>query len=341
MREVLEKLLEGQILSKEEALMVFEKMAQGAMSESVCGGILCALRMRGERAEELGTLAEVILKRAKILNPQTRPLLDIVGTGGDNAKTLNISTLSALICAAVGLKVAKHGNRAVSGLLGSADLLEHLGLKIDTPPHLTKRCIEEIGFGFLFAPLYHPILANLAKVRRELGIRTIFNFLGPLINPALPEKLLIGAPTPEGARIMAQALRLLGREGFVIHGLEGLDEVSPEGETLLIEVSSETLREKILTPKDFGLKGKPLSTIKIRDKKEGIERAKRILEGEEDEGLEAVLMEASLGLWLSKKVKDLKEGIEVAREVQKRGEGMRILEKIKELQDERVFEKGL
>ncbi len=140
---------------------------------------------------------------------------------------------------------------------------------------------------------------------------------------------------------MAHALRLLGREGFVIHGLEGLDEVSPQGETLLIEVSSETLREKILTPKDFGLEGKPLSSIRIKDPKEGIERAKRILEGEEDEGIEAILMESSLGLLLSKKVKDLKEGIQVAKEIQRKGEGMRILEKVKELQDEGVFEKGV
>jgi len=341
MREILKKLLEGGTLSKEEALMVFEKMAQGEVSESVSGGILCVLRMRGERAEELWALAEVMLKKANLIDPKTRPLIDVVGTGGDNVKTLNISTLSALICAAAGLKVAKHGNRTASGLLGSADLLERLGLKIESPPSFTKRCIEEIGFGFLFAPLYHPILANVAKVRRELGIRTIFNFLGPLINPALPEKLLIGAPTLEGARIIAKALRLLGREGFVIHGLEGLDEVSPQGETLLIEVSSETLREKILTPKDFGLKGKPLSSIRIRDPKEGIERAKRILEGEEDEGLEAILMESSLGLLLSKKVKDLKEGIQIAKEVQKKGEGIRILEKVKELQNEGVFEKGV
>ncbi len=196
MREVLEKLVEGNSLSKEEALVVFEKMAQGEVSDSVAGGILCALRMKGEKAEELGALAEVMLKKARILNPQTRPLIDIVGTGGDNAKTLNISTLSALICAAAGLKVAKHGNRTASGLLGSADLLEHLGLKIDNPPHLTKRCIEEIGFGFLFAPPLSSYIGKLDKSKAGARDKDHFQLPGAPHKPRSSRKTLDRSPYP-------------------------------------------------------------------------------------------------------------------------------------------------
>lgn len=325
----MEKLIAGQSLSREEAEGFFLAVAQGEVEPPVLAGFLVAMRIRGERAEELEALARVMMQKAIRIDPRRRPLLDIVGTGGDGQSTLNVSTLSALLVASLGVAVAKHGNRAQSGRCGSADLLEALGISIEAPKERVQRAIEEVGFGFLFAPLYHPALAHAAPVRRALGMRTLFNFLGPLINPADPDYLLIGAPTQEGARMMAWALKGLGKRARVVHGLEGLDEVSPEGRTLVLEVSPEGVRERVLEPGDFGLDPIPLGALKVSAKEEAVERAKRILQGQEDPGLEAVLMEAALALDLVGAVEDLKEGVEASRRALREGRAWEVLQGLK------------
>ncbi|RLA85687.1 MAG: anthranilate phosphoribosyltransferase [Deltaproteobacteria bacterium] len=331
MKELLERVMAGLTLEPREAEVLFEAVADGRLEPVLLSAFLVAMRMRGERAEELSVLAKVMIGRARTIAPRRRPLLDIVGTGGDGLSTLNISTLSALIVAGAGVAVAKHGNRAVSSSSGSADVLLALGLRIDAPPGIMARAIDEVGFGFLFAPLYHPAMAHAAPVRQQLGIRTLFNYLGPLINPADPEYLLVGTPTQQGARIMAQALRLLGKRAMVIHGLEGLDEVSPQGETLVLEVTPKGITERILLPEDFGLDPLPIESIKARAPGEAFERARRILRGESDPGLQAVLMEGALGLYLVGKTTELPEGVRILREVVASGKAWEVLQRAKEM----------
>lgn len=329
MKGLLERVVRGEALAGEEAEGFFLQVAEGKVEPAVLAGFLVAVRMRGERAEELEALARVMMGKALKVFPRRRPLLDVVGTGGDGHSTLNLSTLSALVVASLGIPVAKHGNRAVSGRCGSADLLEALGLRVDAPRERVVRSIDEVGFGFLLAPLYHPALAHAAPVRKALGIRTLFNFLGPLINPADPDYLLIGAPTPEGARVMAGALYGLGKRALVVHGREGLDEPSPQGETLLLEVGPEGIREGVLTPGDFGLEPVPLEAIRVRGKDEAVERAKGILQGADDPGLPAVLMEAALALKLVGMTRELSEGVRLAREALREGRAWEVLERSK------------
>lgn len=333
MKELLEKVMAGHSLTREEAQVFFLGVAEGKVEPSVLAGLLVAMRIRGERAEELEALARVMMGKALRIFPKRRPLLDVVGTGGDGQSTLNLSTLSALVVASLGVPVAKHGNRAVSGRCGSADLLEALGLRVDAPREKVVRSIEEVGFGFLLAPLYHPAMAHAAPIRKALGIRTLFNFLGPLINPADPEYLVVGAPTEEGARIMAGALLGLKKRALVVHGREGLDEPSPHGETLLLEVGPGGIEEGVLRPEDFGLEPIPLGAIRVKGKEEAVERAKGILQGADDPGVPAVLMEAALALKLTGKVDDLRDGVRSAGEALKGGRAWETLRRAKEVMD--------
>lgn len=331
MKGLLEKVIKGEVLDVQEMEMVFSSMAEGELGPVLSSAFLVAMRTRGERPEELETLVRVMLRKAVKVPIAQRPLMDVVGTGGDGMHTLNISTLSSLVIAALGVKVAKHGNRAISSSCGSADLLEGLGLKIDAPMELMAQSVAQTGFGFFFAPLYHPCMANVQSIRKELGIRTLFNFLGPLINPADPDLMLIGAPSLEGAWMMARALRGLGKRAFVIHGLDGLDEVSPEADTVLLEVSPEGIFEKRISPEDFGLMRTSTQLLKVKGKEEALRRAKAILEGFEDPGRNAVLMEAALGLKLSGLVEDLREGVALSHEVLRSKRALEVLEKAKEV----------
>lgn len=331
MKELLEKVIKGDVLNTQEIETIFSSMAEGRLSPVLSSAFLVAMRTRGERPEELEALVKVMLKRAVKVPIAHRPLMDVVGTGGDGMYTLNISTLSALVIASFGVKVAKHGNRAISSSCGSADLLEGLGLKIDAPKELMAQSVAEAGFGFFFAPLYHPCMANIQPIRRELGIRTLFNFLGPLINPTDPELMLIGAPNVEAAWMMAKALKGLGKKAFVIHGLDGLDEVSPEADTLLLEVSPDGVSERRISPEDFGLKRTPTSLLKVKGREDSLRRARVILEGLEDPGRDAVLMEAALGLKLSCLVEDLKEGVVLSDEALRSKRALEVLEKAKEV----------
>ncbi len=243
----------GENLSFEQAHAAMNTILEGAASDALIAGFLVALRMKGETANELAGFASAM--REKCVRVDAGPdVIDIVGTGGDGAGTFNISTVASMVLAGAGLHVAKHGNRAISGRVGSADVLEALGVRIAMTPEEAVRAIREIGLGFLFAPHLHPAMKHAQAARRELKMRTVFNLLGPLANPAGAQYQVIGAPSPAAARIMAEALCHLGtRHSYVVHGLDGLDEVSTTDSTVVYDIQMNRVAERQWAPEDFGV----------------------------------------------------------------------------------------
>ena len=327
MREILEKVMSGNLLDPLEGGMVFGAMMDGQISQPMMAALLVALRIRGETPQELATLADVMMERAVRIDPGVTPMVDTCGTGGDNQSTLNISTLAALVVAGSGVPVAKHGNRSISSRCGSADLLEGLGLNVTLEPERVEASIRDVGFGFLFAPVFHPAMAQAAPVRRELGIRTIFNLLGPLVNPAGVEYQVVGAPSRSAANIVAEAFKLLGkRRVLVIHGMEGLDEVSPEGETIVLEVAGGSVSESRVSPSTWGYPCVALNRLVVDDREEAVERARVILGGGDDPAVEAVFMEAALALYCVGAAGDLKDAGRMAEETLRSGGAARVLQ---------------
>ncbi len=337
MREVLDRVLSGQVLEEGEGRAVFGAMMDGRVSPTVMAALLAGMRARGETPQELAALARVMMDRAVKVRPRRRPLVDTCGTGGDNQATVNISTLAAWVGAGAGVGVAKHGNRSVSSKCGSADVLEGLGLDLNLPPQGVVRSIDEVGFGFIFAPHFHPAMAHAAPVRRELGVRTIFNMLGPLVNPAEVNGQVVGTPTLGGAYMMAQASQLLGRKRvLVIHGLEGLDEVSPQGETLVLEVTPRGIKEFSLSPGSFGFPKVSLDEIRVSGREEAVARAKTLLEGKDDPARYVVVMEAGLAIYAVGEASSPLEGAHLAMESLDKGKALGVLERAVELAGEKV-----
>jgi len=337
MKGILEKVLSGYTLDYGEGEAVFGAMMDGAMTPVVMAALLAGLRAKGETPHELASLARVMMERAVKIHPKKRPLVDTCGTGGDGQATINISTLAALLVAGAGIFVAKHGNRSVSSKCGSADVMEGLGLNLDISPKDVEKSIDDTGFGFLFAPRFHPSMAHAAPVRRELGVRTIFNYLGPMVNPAGVDHQVVGVPTSEGAWIVAQAFQRLGKKKvLVIHGLEGLDEVSPKGKTLVLEVTSKGIEENYVSPDTFGFPPIPLDDIKVSGREEAVERAKAILEGREDPACYAVIMEAGLAIYCAGAASTPLQGVNQAQEVLESGRGLEILKRAVEFSNKVV-----
>ena len=233
-QQALARLLDGHDLSREESREVMNEIMVGEATPAQIGGFLVALRLKGETANEIAGCAEAMRTHALSVRPKRDDLVDTAGTGGDGARTINISTAAALVAAAAGAGVAKHGNRAVSSASGSADVLEALGFRLELPPEEIERSIDELGFGFLFAPTHHPAMRHAAPVRRELAARTVFNVLGPLTNPAGARAQVVGVYAPSLVRTIAEVLAQLGaRRAFVVHGAAGIDELSPAGPNLI------------------------------------------------------------------------------------------------------------
>src|SRR5213592_2662736 len=248
-QRALARLLDGHDLSREEAHEVMGSIMSGEATPAQIGGFLVALRAKGETADEIAGCAEAMREHALAVRPQRDDLVDTAGTGGDGASTINISTAAALVAAAAGAAVAKHGNRAVSSASGSADVLEALGFELELSPERIARSIDELGFGFLFAPSHHPAMRHAAPVRRELATRTVFNVLGPLTNPAGARAQVVGVYSAGLVRTIADVLAALGaRRAFVVHGAGGIDELSPVGPNLLAEVVDGSVRERTLDP---------------------------------------------------------------------------------------------
>jgi anthranilate phosphoribosyltransferase len=279
------------------------------------GGFLVALRIKGETAAEINGCAEAMREHVLAVKPKRDDLVDTAGTGGDNAHTLNISTAAALVAAAAGAAVAKHGNRAVSSSSGSADVLEALGFTLELPPERIERSIDELGFGFLFAPAHHPAMRHAAPVRRELATRTVFNVLGPLTNPAGARAQVVGVFAPDLVPTIAQVLLQLGaRRAFVVHGAAGIDELSPAGPNLVAEVVDGRVIARTIDPLDLGVPRCDAKELGGGSPAENAAAIRRVFEGADGGARDAILLNAAGAIAAAGHAADLREGLEIARE---------------------------
>jgi anthranilate phosphoribosyltransferase len=315
MQTTLARLLDGHDLSRAEARAAMDEIMRGEATPAQLGGFLVALRLKGETADEIAGCAEAMREHVLPVRPDRDDLVDTAGTGGDGGKTFNISTAAALVAAAAGAGVAKHGNRAVSSASGSADVLEALGFRLDLEPDRIAQGIDELGFGFLFAPTHHPAMRHAAQVRRELAARTVFNVLGPLTNPAGARAQVVGVYAPGLVRTIADVLALLGaRRAFVVHGAEGIDELSPAGPNLVCEVSGGKVRRREIDPRDFGVPRCKPGDLAGGSPDENADTIREIFAGARGPKREAVLLNAGGAIAAGGHTRDLEEGYRVATE---------------------------
>jgi len=311
--EVIARVVRGEALEEAAMEAAMETILAGEATPAQIAAFAVALRMRGETAEELAAAARVMRRRAKPLALSTGRLLDTCGTGGDGAGTFNISTTAAIVVAACGVRVAKHGNRAVSSRCGSADVLEALGIPLDADPERVRASLDEVGIAFLFAPAFHGALKHAAPVRRELGLRTFFNLLGPLANPAGASHQLLGVYDESRVAQVAHVLAALGVEGaWVVHGAGGLDEVSPSGPTRVAVLKGGAVTERVVEPPDFGLEPVPFEALAGGDAIVNARIARSILGGERGAPRTAVVMNAAAALCAAGETEDLREAAERA-----------------------------
>jgi anthranilate phosphoribosyltransferase len=314
-QHALVRLLEGEDLTREQARQSMAEIMLGEASPGQIGGFLVALRVKGETADEIAGCAEAMREHVLAVKPNRRDLVDTAGTGGDAAGTLNISTAAALVAAAAGAGVAKHGNRAVSSASGSADVLEALGFELELEPERIARSIDELGFGFMFAPTHHPAMRHAAPVRKELGTRTIFNVLGPLTNPARARAQIVGVYSAELVPTIAEVLASLGaRRAFVVHGAGGIDELSPAGPTLVCEVVDGGVRRREIDPLELGLARCDSADLRGGTPKENAAMIRAVFSGEAGPRRDAILLNAAGAIAAAGHAEDLGEGLELARE---------------------------
>jgi anthranilate phosphoribosyltransferase len=310
------RLLEGHDLTRAEAREVMGTIMRGEATQAQIGGFLVALRFKGETAAEIAGCAEAMREHVLPVKPQRQDLVDTAGTGGDNAHTLNISTAAALVAAAAGAGVAKHGNRAVSSSSGSADVLEALGFTLELPPERIEQSIDELGFGFLFAPTHHPAMKHAAAARRELATRTVFNVLGPLTNPAGARAQVVGVFAPDLVPTIAAVLSELGaHRAFVVHGAEGIDELSPAGPNLVAEVVDGTVVERVIDPLDIGVPRCMHGALSGGTPAENAAIIRSVLSGADGGARDAIVLNAAGAIAAAGHAEDLREGVELAREV--------------------------
>ncbi len=336
-KNYIKKITEGNDLTTEEVKDLFSMLMEGQATDAQIGAVLTGLKMKGETVEEISAAADIMREKAvKVPVKDKANLVDTCGTGGDKIDTFNVSTITAFVIAGAGAKVAKHGNRSVSSKCGSADIMEALGVKIDLKPEEAARAIDEIGLGFLFAPIYHPAMKNVIRQRREIGIRTIFNILGPLSNPAEASYQLMGVFDEKLVEPLARVLSLLGiKKGYVVHGLEGLDEVSITTETLVGEIDNGVIEVYKVKPEDFGLKRASVDDIKGGDLDFNLQIALEILEGEDKSPrTDFVALNAGFALKAAGIVNSIKEGIELAKESIYSKKAYEVLEKLRDFSKE-------
>jgi len=316
-QEALARVIEHREIFREEMLSLMRAIMSGEVSPVLISAIITGLRVKKETIGEIAAAAEVMREFAtKVPVKDADQIIDIVGTGGDGAHTFNISTASTFVCAAAGARVAKHGNRSVSSKSGSADVLEALGANINLKPEQIGRCIDEVGVGFMFAPLHHGAMKHAAPVRRELGVKTIFNILGPLTNPAGAKLELMGVFHPDLVGIQARVLERLGsRHVMVVHGLEGLDEISISGPTLVAELKDGKIAEFRITPQEFGLGAHDIGKIRV----DGVERSKAMvlaaLDDETGPARDIVALNAGASIYIAGLAPSLAGGVQKARAV--------------------------
>jgi anthranilate phosphoribosyltransferase len=314
-QEALGRLLDGHDLSRDEARSVMNEVMVGDATPAQIGGLLVALRLKGETVDEIAGCAEAMRAHVLAVKPARDDLVDTAGTGGDGARTINISTAAALVAAAAGAGVAKHGNRAVSSASGSADVLEALGFRLELPPARIERSIDELGFGFLFAPTHHPAMRHAAPVRRELAARTVFNVLGPLTNPAGARAQVVGVYAPSLVRTIAEVLAQLGaRRAFVVHGAGGIDELSPAGPNLVCEVRDGNVHEREIDPLELGVPRCAQDELRGGSPAENAEAIRAIFSGQNGGRRSAVLLNAAGAIAAAGQARDLADGLGYARD---------------------------
>ncbi len=327
MKEALRAVTEGRDLSSDEMAAVMHAIMGGEATPAQIGGFLVGLHMKGETVEEIAAAARVMRELATPVAVDSTHLVDTCGTGGDASGTFNVSTASAFVVAGAGGRVAKHGNRSVSSRSGSADVLEAAGVRLDLGPQQVARCIDEVGVGFLFAPLHHGAMRHAIGPRREMGVRTVFNLLGPLTNPAGAPYQVLGVFHERWLTPLAQVLGRLGaRHVLVVHAADGLDEISIGAPTQVAELEGDTVRRYAIRPADFGLQETPLEAIKVGSAAQSLEVIRQVLAGEPGPARDIVGLNAGAAIYAAGLARDLGEGVGRAMRVLDSGAGLERLD---------------
>ncbi len=331
-KEAINTLVSGDSLNFEQASETMEEIMGGEATPAQIAAFVTALRIKGETVEEIAGLASVMREKAVPVKA-TPPVIDTCGTGGDNSSSINVSTAAAFVAAGAGLRVAKHGNRAMTSHCGSADVLEALGVKIELNSEAVAECLQKVGIGFMFAPLFHPAMKHAAGPRREISIRTVFNILGPLTNPARAEFQVIGVPNKElGEKIAAVLHRLGTKHSLVVHSLDGMDELSISGPSVFWEVNEQgILPPSELNPADFGLAKADITEIRGGTPEENASSLRRVLNGEKGPGRDVVVLNAAAAIYAGNRAPDLKEGLRLAEDAIDSGQASAKLEGLIEL----------
>lgn len=328
MKSFLSKLFDRNDLSQDEALEAMNIMMSGDTSNEHMAAFLGALRGKGESTDELIGFARSLREHAKPIDTIQRTLIDTCGTGGDGSQTYNISTTCAFIIAAADLGVVKHGNRAQSSKCGSADVLEALGIPIDLPPDRVKQSVEQTGFGFLFAPLFHPAMKHVADVRKQLGLRTVFNLLGPIVNPAKTKRQVMGVYDGKLLEQIANVLKALGsEEAILVSGLDGMDEISLVAPSQIVHLKNGSIQSITIRPEDFGLKRCQVEDLRGGDANQNAQILTDVLSGK-DKGpkRDIALLNSAAALVVGGKVKELAEGVSMAKHLIESGKVLQVLE---------------
>ena len=327
--EAIQRVVRGDHLTRPMAIDVMRQITQGDATDAQIACLITALRMKGETTDEISGFAAVMREKATPIKCSAPVVIDTCGTGGDAAGTFNISTAAAMVTAGAGHKVAKHGNRAVTSRSGGADVLLALGVKLDVPPGVVERCIEEAGFGFLFAPTLHPAMKYAIGPRREIAIRTIFNILGPLTNPAGARHQVLGVFNPNLGDVMAEVLGTLGSvHSFVVHGLDGLDELSTTGVTHVAELINGTVRTYDVHPAEFGFETARMADLRVESPQESADIIRDILAGEHGPCRDIVVFNAAAAIASATPEGAIAESLPIAEESIDSGRARQTLEKL-------------
>jgi anthranilate phosphoribosyltransferase len=331
-KQALEQVLAGENLSHAAMLALMQQVMSGELTPAQIAGLVVVLRQKGESVDEITAAATVMRQLStKVEIPDKTHLVDTCGTGGDGIQTFNVSTVSAFVAAAAGAKVAKHGGRSVSSTCGSADVLEALGVNVNLTPELVAKCVDEIGIGFMFAPNHHSAMKHAAPVRRELGVRTIFNLLGPLTNPANAKRQVMGVFSRDLTLKLAKVLQNLGSEHvLVVHGADGMDEISFTGDTFVAELKDGKISEYILNPAQFGLKTHQLKEIQVQNAGESKAMILEVLSGKHGAARDIVLLNAGAAIYVAGLQANIHEGIQHAAKVIDNGAALAKLEALKQ-----------
>jgi len=330
LHDALQALIDGRSLTDAEAELAIGEIMDGGVHDAVVGAFLVALKIKGAEADELAGAVRAMLQRARPLELRGGEVLDTCGTGGDGASTFNISTGAALIAAAAGVPVAKHGNRAISGTVGTADVLEAMGVKIDCDPHGLRRCLDAAGCCHVFAQAYHPAFKKIAPLRRELRIRTIFNLMGAIGNPARPHFHLLGVADCRLIKPMAHALKALGtRHAMVVHGGDGSDEIAISGPTRVVELRDDELTEYEITPESLGVPRGDARALVVSNLDDAVRVLRSALDGGVGPAQDVLALNGGAAIYVGGKATSLKEGVGAAREIIASSRALKVLEKMR------------